>query len=280
MASATIKLFLPHGDGARLRTAEISNWSGKALAAPRTEFDALLARPELQQSGVYVLTGIDPESGKLMAYIGEAESLVDRLKTHKKLDFWITALVIVSKDENLTKSHIRYLEGRLITEAEAANRFILSNSQSSGAKLPEADRADMDEFLAKISQLFPVLGLELLTPISGSSTTDEFTLQTEIKGLAATGRRTTTGFVVFAGSKTVSELRPGAEKYKPSLFSLREQLLADGSLVHDDGHLRFTRDVEFSSPSQAAAVVHGGNMNGLTAWRSATGATLSELEKD
>lgn len=30
--SATIKLFLPHGDARRLRIGEISNWSGKALA--------------------------------------------------------------------------------------------------------------------------------------------------------------------------------------------------------------------------------------------------------
>jgi hypothetical protein len=57
MPSATIKLFLPHGDPKRLRTAEISNWSGKAVAAPRTDFDALLEREEMGQSGVYVLTG-------------------------------------------------------------------------------------------------------------------------------------------------------------------------------------------------------------------------------
>src|SRR5437867_861722 len=41
MPSATIKLFLPHGDPKRLRTAEISNWSGKAVAAARVDFDAL-----------------------------------------------------------------------------------------------------------------------------------------------------------------------------------------------------------------------------------------------
>ncbi len=46
MPSATIKLFLPHGDPKRLRTAEISNWSGKAVAAPRTDFEALLDREE------------------------------------------------------------------------------------------------------------------------------------------------------------------------------------------------------------------------------------------
>jgi hypothetical protein len=34
MASATIKLFLPRGDAKSLRTAEISNWTGKAIAAP------------------------------------------------------------------------------------------------------------------------------------------------------------------------------------------------------------------------------------------------------
>ncbi|MSQ94820.1 MAG: GIY-YIG nuclease family protein [Gemmataceae bacterium] len=105
MASATIKLFLPHGDGKRLRTAEISNWGGKALAAPRTDLDMFLTREELGWSGVYVLTGTDPETGKPMAYIGEAEVLADRLKTHKGIEFWISVVVFVSKDENLTKAH-------------------------------------------------------------------------------------------------------------------------------------------------------------------------------
>ena len=44
--SATIKLFLPAGDAKGLRTAEISNWMGKALATPRTELDRLIAREE------------------------------------------------------------------------------------------------------------------------------------------------------------------------------------------------------------------------------------------
>ena len=50
--SATIKLFLPRGDAKSLQTAEISNWSGKAVAAPRTELDDLLKREELDKSGV------------------------------------------------------------------------------------------------------------------------------------------------------------------------------------------------------------------------------------
>src|SRR6476646_769841 len=60
MTSATIKLFLPRGDAKSLRTAEISNWTGKAVAAPRTELDELLGREELEKAGVYILVGNDP----------------------------------------------------------------------------------------------------------------------------------------------------------------------------------------------------------------------------
>ena len=55
MTSATIKLFLPHGDAKRLRVGEVSNWTGKALAAPRTELDDLLLREEAESAGIYFL---------------------------------------------------------------------------------------------------------------------------------------------------------------------------------------------------------------------------------
>lgn len=117
MTSATIKLFLPRGDAKSLRTAEISNWTGKAISAPRTELDELLAREELDKAGVYILTGSDPQTNAPRAYIGEAEIIRDRLKQHKTKEFWVAAIVFVSKDENLTKAHVRYLEGRLLMEA-------------------------------------------------------------------------------------------------------------------------------------------------------------------
>ena len=64
MASATIKLFLVQGDPKRLRTAELSNWTGKAVAGPRSEFDSIMARKESQNVGVYLLTGTDTETGR------------------------------------------------------------------------------------------------------------------------------------------------------------------------------------------------------------------------
>jgi len=281
MSSATIKLFLPFGDPRRLRTAEISNWSGKAVAAPRTELDELLARDEVSKSGVYILTGLHPDTGKPHAYVGEAEVIRERLKQHKSKDFWVQAILFLSKDENLTKSHIRYLEGRLIQEASSAGRVTLDNSQASGSRLPESDREDMEVFLSKIRQLLPVLGSDLATPVPKSTddtTTSSKRLVCEIKGLKAEGRRTSEGFLVFEGSQAVAKLRPSAATRHPFVLKLRGNLEDEGSLVQKGERLVFTRDVEFSSPSAAAAVVHGGGANGLTAWKNQAGETLKSLE--
>ena len=118
MPSATIKLFLVHGDAKRLRTAELSNWTGKAIAGPRSEFEGVLSREEAANSGVYFLTGSEPEIGKNAVYVGEAESIRDRLRNHLDKDFWNHVIFFISKDENLTKAHIRYLEGRLMRTSE------------------------------------------------------------------------------------------------------------------------------------------------------------------
>ena len=280
MPTATIKLFLIHGDPKRLRTAEISNWNGKALAAPRTEFDSFLNRDEAGQSGIYILTGTHPDTDAPMAYIGEAEVLRDRMKSHKGKEFWIQMIAFVSKDENLTKAHIRYIEGRLINEALKIERFTLDNNQASGSKLPESDRADMEIFLDKIRQLLPVLGSELLTPIVKHEKTDKPSdeLQCAIKGIVARGNRTSTGFVVYKGAQAVLTERSSAAKQHPRVVAHRATLVSNGALVKDNDHLRFAKDTEFTSPSAASAVVHGGGANGLISWKDDKGRTLKEVE--
>lgn len=280
MTSATIKLFLPHGDAKRLRVGEVSNWTGKALAAPRTELEELLLREEAGSAGIYFLFGSDPEIGDALAYIGEAEVIRDRLKQHKAKDFWNAVVVFVSKDENLTKAHIRYLENRLIAEAKQAGRYRLDNANSSNPKLPESDREDMEVFLSRIQQVLPVLGSDLLTPISGStkSTKPQAELLCKNKGAIARGRRTEGGFVVFKDSTAVVAERSSAETQHPYVVTLRKKLLAEGALTKQDGFLVFLKDTEFDSPSAAAAVIHGGGANGLTAWKDENGKTLKEIE--
>jgi Domain of unknown function (DUF4357) len=62
--------------------------------------------------------------------------------------------------------------------------------------------------------------------------------------------------------------------------SATPQLIAEGTLREKDGFLVFTKDTEFTSPSGAAAVVHGGSANGLTAWKTQDGKTLKQLDED
>lgn len=278
MASATIKIFLANGDAKRLRTAELSNWTGKAVAGPRSELEALLARDEAAKAGVYFLTGTDTESGRPAVYVGEAEVVRERLKNHLTKDFWNHAIFFISKDENLTKAHIRYLEGRLIVQAREAARTQVQNSQASGAKLPESDREDMEIFLEKIHQLLPVLGGDFLQMVIEPESQRQNELFCKVKGHEASGTPTPSGFIVFARSQAVLKERKSANK-QPWIGKMRQTLLEQGNLQQEGDKLVFCKDTEFMSASTAATVIHGGPSNGLELWKNKDGKTLKTLEE-
>ena len=276
MAGVKITLFLPSGDAQSFRTAQIGNWTGMALACPRSKIDDLFSREEISKAGIYFLIGTDASQNKPKAYIGEGEDVGKRLKQHREKDFWVQVIVFISKDDNLTKSHVRFLEGALIEEATKVGRFTLENDQTSGAKLPEADRGEMEDFLARIRQLLPVMGCDLLVPIE--QTIKSNGLICKIKNLTARGQRSAKGFVVYKGSQAAGSLRNSAATRGGWIIKIRNRLLEDKVLVADGDHLSFTRDYEFDSPSAAAAVVRGGNANGLTEWRTEEGKTLKVIE--
>jgi len=273
---ATIKLFLVQGHPSELRTAEISNWTGKAIACPRNKLSDLFTREEITKAGVYCLTGTDPESGEPALYIGEAESVGKRLKDHSDKDYWVHVVAFVSKDENLTKAHIKYLEGKLIERAIEAGKAKLQNSTSSGAKLPESDTAEMDIYLEKVYQLLPILGVDLFIPIAASSLDEKLTLFCKIKGLTARGKRSANGFLIFKGSQSVLKDRPSSKWARRR----REELIEKGVLVKENDHYIFSRDIEFTSPSTAGAMVRGGTTNGLIVWKTKNGKSLKDLEQD
>lgn len=279
MPTATLKIFLAFGDPKRLRTAELSNWTGKAVAGPRSEFEKILKREESLNSGVYFLTGTDPDTSKNAIYIGEAECIRDRIKSHLTKDFWNNIAFFITKDENLTKAHIRYLEGRLIKIAKTADRSSVRNSQGSGARLPESDREDMEVFLEKMLQVLPVLGIEAFIQARSKpdSDSEREMLTCKIKNVVASGYLTPNGILVLADSEAVFEERSSAKKW-PSVMVQRKKLIQEGGLIQKGDKYIFTKDTEFSSPSSAAAVIHGGSANGLTAWANAKGKTLKELQ--
>ena len=228
---------------------------------------------------VYFLVGNDPKSGEPTAYVGEAEKVSKRLKQHLSRDSWTQVIAVVSKDENLTKAHTKYLEGKLIELGIQAGRGVIQNSQSSGARLPEADQAEMDIFLDRVLKLLPIMGTSIFTQPEEKPSGASDRLSCMIKDLVAYGNRTENGFLVYEGSQAVLEHRPSASKNKQGYYQRRESLANKSILIKKDGHYVFTQNHEFTSPSLAAAVVCGGAENGLKRWRDKEGKTLSEIEK-
>lgn len=161
-----------------------------------------------------------------MIYIGEAECIRDRVKSHLAKDYWNNIAFFISKDENLTKAHIRYIEGRLIESAKTVGRAVVINGQGSGSKLPESDREDMEVFLDKVHQILPVLGIESFVKTGGNEKPgiDTEILTCAIKNVTATGYLTPNGMVVVAGSEAVLKERASAKKW-PAVLVQRNQLI-------------------------------------------------------
>ena len=155
----SINLFLVDGDPHGLRTATLSNWIGQTVVCPRTRLSDLSSRDEVQRSGVYVLLGEDSEQNRPALYIGEGDRIWSRIRAHDRdKEFWHTVYTFSSRDEKLTKSHVRYLESRLIQVAQNNRRSVVLNGTAPPApQLPESDIADMEHFLTNILLLLPIL---------------------------------------------------------------------------------------------------------------------------
>lgn len=276
----TIKLFLIDGEPNGRLTCELSNWTGKAYKIPRIKIKACTDRPDLMNPGIYLLFGKD-ETGKDLVYIGEAETAFKRLLQHlTQKDFWNEAIVFISKDENLNKAHIKYLENKLYEVAKAINRYKIENSTTpTQSSISESDRAEMDEFFDNIKTLINTLGYkvfdekrEIKSPLQEAQET--FFLKSA-KGADAEGEPTSDGFVVFKGSKVVASTVPSLTA---SFKRLRDQMIENGVIRQHNDSAEFMEDYVFSSPSTAAMVVLGRNANGLTEWKLKNGKTLKEFE--
>lgn len=280
----SIRIFLADGVPEGLRVVEKSNWTGRAVVAARSQIDRALARDELSQPGIYVLTGVSDE-GAPRVYVGEADALRERIKQHVAAkEFWTRLVAFSSTNEGLNKAHVRHLESRLIGLAREANQWEVENStQPAPPPLSEADRADAEWFLAEMLVIFPLLGIDAFEAASGQARTPAAGVGGEMpelilreRGADGRGREVADGFVVLKGSRARGSEVDSIHKY---LSDLRKQLLERGVLIAEGRDLVFTQDFRFSSPSAAAGVLVGGTSNGRRAWKTHHGSTLKVLQQ-
>ena len=258
-------------------------------------------KEKIQRPGVYILLDVDDTvSDRRRAYIGESEEVCGprgRLEYYLNRDdkedgkpFWEDTIVLASKDENLTKSHVRYVESHLIA-ARGNPRWEGKQNQPSGnaGQLPEPDRCDMNKFVKEAKMLVGVLGCDLFRPVrspdgeggedkegavGGAVSSPTFCFKG--KGFRAKMRLSKSGrFLVMSGSLAKMEEAPTLSE---SAKKIRKSMLRERDLREENGSLVFPKDYSFPSVSSAAEVVSGSTWSGRTAWKLDDGRTYGEWE--
>ncbi len=281
----TIQIYLPLGDPAGLRVANLTTRTVHVFEVPRSLLSEFLQRPEAGQVGVYYLFG-SGEDETPRCYIGQSGNVGVRLQQHAGTkDFWTKAMMAVSLTNEWTSTHVAYLEWLSLDRATAAGRYIVLNgNQASKPHTPEPLEADCQEFLETIAVLLATLGAPVLEPVqrhriqlphdTGVEEESE-RLYFRERGCDATGYQTSEGLLVLAGSKGHPGLRPSAPA---SVGRQRDALQADGVIRLTETELVFLKDHLFTSPSTAGGVIVGGSNNGRISWRNADGQSINDLE--
>jgi len=276
----TIKIFLIDGEPNGRMSCELSNWTGKAYKIPRIKIKDCVDREDLNNTGVYLLFGKN-DSDKDIVYIGEAEAILKRLNQHlTQKDFWNETIVFVSKDDNLNKAHIKYLESRLFEIATQAKRYNIENSVlPTQSSISESDKAEMEEFIENIKMLVNTLGHRLFDEkreIKPQQKQEYFYIKAA-RGADGQGVQTSEGFVVFKDSKATMKT---VNSLLENFVNLRNRLIEEKVLINKGEYFEFAEDCIFSSPSAAASIVMGRTANGFTEWKQKDGTTLKDFESN
>ncbi|MBK1883361.1 GIY-YIG nuclease family protein [Luteolibacter pohnpeiensis] len=278
-----LRLFLPDGSASGPRYYELVNWTGQAVLMPVSRIKDLVSGewPEFERPGVYLVRG-ESQEGHHCAYIGESENVAKRVQGHPAtLGFDVTELLLFSsKDDNLTKSHVLWLESALIELATYAKRIKLTNSTAPITKaLSKAELATMLEFLENLKLVAQTAGFHFLERAKVRSTgavpVAQFYIQKQKQDLKAQAMQSDEGFVILAGSRASGKV---TETLGKGYALQREELIEQGVMkLEPDGNYVFTSDALFTSPSAAAAIVSGYPSSGPAMWKDERGVSLGEL---
>ncbi|WP_417799016.1 GIY-YIG nuclease family protein [Terasakiella pusilla] len=286
----SLELYFIDGNPEGMLTAEVFNWTGHVLKAPRTQVGDALSRSQAGYTGVYLLLG--ESEGAPLAYIGEAEDISERIRLHDtKKDWWSTAVLVTSAANNLNKAHVKYLEARLIEQASTISRTPLENINApTRPSLSESAQANMEVFLDYLLMVLPAIGVDIFISKKRPSKNVEedvgederpvFELFARKHGLKATAVLEGGEFVVQAGSLARTKWE-GRGSELTSYSQLHAELVRTGILIIDSDRRVFTENYAFKSPSAAAAVVNGRPANGTIEWKlRGTDKTYKEWEAD
>ena len=273
MAKSISLLLLDDKADGRIKCT-INSRSGVIFRIPRKDLNKSKDRDELKQDGIYFLLG--EEDGREKIYVGQASSrkngngVLGRLNEHnRKKDFWTEAIVFTTSDNSFGPTELNWLENKFYNMAIKAARYDVTNgNEPPPGNVSEEKESELEEHVEFVELILSAIGYKIFEPpqkISKLSVVkpDEeiFYLSRPIRRLNRTinaqMKRTSTGYKVLAGS----EISPYEAKHlKDNIKKLRES--AKEKIVEN----KLIEDIEFSSPSSAAAFVLGMSANGYTSW--------------
>lgn len=272
----TIQIFLPGGDPAGIRIAEQTTSIIRLIEVPRSDIAEFVTMPEAKQVGLYFLLSGD---NKDELYIGQSGAVGSRLMQHHKDENkdWERALVLVSLTNNLTQTHVLYLESLSIEKAKSCQRYNLLNGN--GGQKPHTPvplKADCDELHDIGSLLLATLGYPLFEPLTGpTEASAEPLFICSRTGVEAKGIYTNEGMVVLKGSSAPMTTK---RKTEQRFFDKRDQLLAKGVIAEQGERFVFQRDHLFQTPSGASMFLLLGTSNGWLDWKTEQGVTLHDYQ--
>lgn len=266
----TVTTYLIDGDPKGTQYAFISNKICQMFVVPRSNLSYLNTQEKLQKPAFYILLGED-ETTKPQAYIGETENFRERVKDHdSKKSFWQKALIFVSKDADMTKADVQYLEHKAIAEAKKANTFVLSDNKQTpkAPNLPEYQQDSMDEFFEDVKFLASFIGCNIFEV---SQPKAEHLFYVKGRGCNAFGFYNSNGFTVLKDSIVANSCVPSL-KWKDK----RDKLVQEYAIL-ENGVWKMNSDKTFSSPSTAADFCIGSSNNGWLVWKDKDGNTLDSV---
>ncbi|MCR5103233.1 MAG: GIY-YIG nuclease family protein [Eubacterium sp.] len=162
----TINLLLYDGNLNGVISIEDSNWnSGELFSAPRESVSDLIATEACKKYGVYLLLSEN------MVYIGQSSDLASRISNHIiGKDWWERVVILSTKDDNLTRTDIDYLEAVLINKAEEVGRLDSDNKKKGNKiKVDKFREVVLYQYLEEALFLMQLIGINVFSEVKKNS---------------------------------------------------------------------------------------------------------------
>lgn len=276
----TITTYLIDWNPSWIKTVELSNWVWKAIIIPRAKLKDAKQRNELFQPAIYFLFWSDDE-WKNLSYIWEAENLINRISNHDtNKDFWDIVIAFFSKDNNLTKADVKYLEAKSIEKARKINRYTLLNwVEPIPNNLPEYQISTMNEFLDNIDLLISSIWYPIIKEINKNSDEfkKEFLYYCKWPSANASWAYWSDWFLVLKNSIVRKKLSKTAWSW---IQWIQDRLINEKIIIdYNSESYIFNEDYLFKSPSASSWLILWRRANWWKEWKNNEWKTLDEIER-